>query len=245
MMLRQSSALTCLLVLFTACGGSERGTPGDDDGSDMIDGVSGSSASSSGASGSGNGSTVSSSSSGVPMGPASSDESLAQQQQQWGWGASVCPATPAGVSSGYGTGEQLAGLTLLSCDGSEVSLDAICGAQASWIMFAHGWCPHCRLASQLAEGVYQQFAGENLAVVNVLVESATGDPPTPQDCHNWREAYAQDRVITLYDPNGASVVLWEQNYTALSVFLDEDRVIVNKLHTDVESQIVAAIEAAR
>ncbi len=51
-------------------------------------------------------------------------------------------------------------------------------------------------------------------------------------------------VLTLYASSGQFNPLWHNNYTALSVFLDSDRVITQKFNTDVRPQIEAAITAA-
>lgn len=69
----------------------------------------------------------------------SSEEALAMQQAEHGWGPAECPATPSGVEVGYDTGQQLAELEFLTCDGKRVSLTEVCGAKAAWIFVAHGW----------------------------------------------------------------------------------------------------------
>ena len=41
-----------------------------------------------------------------------------------------------------------------------------------------------------------------------------------------------------------TAALWEQNYTALSVFLDSNHVIVSKAHTDNQPSITASVQNA-
>jgi thiol-disulfide isomerase/thioredoxin len=179
----------------------------------------------------------------APTGPPTTAQSLSQQSEQWGWGADQCPATPAGVNLGYATGDQLDSLVLKDCEDNDVSLDAVCGADVTWMFFAHGWCPHCKLASSLMEEIDEEYAQHNMAVVNIVVESASGGPPTADTCQAWRDTYGQEDVLTLYDPTGASFVLWEQNYTALSVFLDGNRVIDSKLHSDSEVTLKSTLNS--
>lgn len=69
----------------------------------------------------------------------SSAVSLAYQQELHGWGSENCTETPAGVNSGYTTGDQLASLNLQDCDGNTVSLNSFCGADATWVFVGHGW----------------------------------------------------------------------------------------------------------
>lgn len=51
-------------------------------------------------------------------------------------------------------------------------------------------------------------------------------------------------VVTLFASSGQASVLWHNNYTALSVYVDGDRVVTGKANTDVQPQIEAAISQA-
>ena len=77
----------------------------------------------------------------------------------------------------------------------------------------------------------------------MLYETSNSERPTAEDCVAWRDQYGHQDVITLYDPTGAATALWEENFTALNVVLD-DQVIEAKLHTDQQPTIRAAIDAA-
>ncbi|MBK7399585.1 MAG: redoxin domain-containing protein [Myxococcales bacterium] len=165
-------------------------------------------------------------------------------QQSRDWSSATCAAPPAGVSVGYGIGDQLAAVKLKTCDGADVTLDDFCGANALWVFAAHGWCPHCQAVSREAESIEASFAGANVASVNVLFQSTSGAPPTAADCKAWRTAFKMDQVVTLYDPTGAMQPLWDNSYTALSVFVDRKHVIVSKSHSDSAATITTAIQAA-
>ncbi len=89
----------------------------------------------------------------------------------------------------------------------------------------------------MAEKISADYKDKNLATAVILVENASGAPPTAADCKAWRSTYGLYNVAALYDPTGVTKALYEQPYTALSVFVGMDRVIKNKLHTDVESQL--------
>jgi len=173
-----------------------------------------------------------------------SAQALCEQQNEWGWGTDQCPAAPEGVTVGLGTGEQLEDIVLKDCEGNPVALSEVCGADATWLFFAHAWCPHCKKSSAFMEEVHASYEGTNLAAVNILVETTSGGSPDAGACSAWRGAYGHKEVITLYDESGVSFGLWEENYTALNVFLDKDRVITEKHHSDYRAEVESAIDGA-
>ena len=160
------------------------------------------------------------------------------------WGANKCPALPAGITSGVAVGQQLKKLVVKDCDGNDYPLENVCGAPATWIFVAHGWCPHCQAATASSEEVLASYAGKNVAAVNVLVQNAQNKAPTAADCKAWKKAYGLANVIALYDPKGVTEALYDEGYTALNVFIDEDRVIRSKFHGESETTINAGIDAA-
>ena len=158
------------------------------------------------------------------------------------WGPEHCPTPPEGITVGYKTGQQLPDLQVLDCEGNPHSLDEVCGASALWLFAPHGWCPHCKKTGGFAETLLAEFEGQNVAAVQVLVAAyAYGQPPTTGDCKKWQSDFGLQKVKVFYDPSGKLQSLWEQNYTALSVFVDADRVIQKKLHSDWITQIRVAI----
>lgn len=90
--------------------------------------------------------------------------------------------------------------------------------------------------------MHDSFEGQNLASLNILVQSSGGTPSTANDCKKWRAQYGHEDVVTLYDSTGQAQVLWHNNYTALSVFVDGDFIIEHKFNTDVQSQVTAEIQ---
>jgi len=161
------------------------------------------------------------------------------------WGASKCPALPAGKQSGLDTGQQLAQLTVKDCDGNDYALENVCGASATWLFVAHGWCPYCRNATKSSEALLASYAGKNVAFVNVLVQNAQSQPPTMVDCKAWRDTYKLTNVIALYDPAGVTLGLFNAGSSALGVYMDKDRVIRSKtIHTDDQTAIKAGIDGA-
>ena len=153
------------------------------------------------------------------------------------WSGQSCPTPPNGVTVGPKLGNYLSKINLKTCEDEDVSLDRFCGSGGQWVFVAHGWCPHCKLTASLAEKIHADYVDKDLASVVVLVENASGGIPTAQDCKTWRQIYGLYNVAALYDPTGASKALYEQNYTALNVFIGPDRIIKSKQHTDVESTI--------
>jgi len=166
------------------------------------------------------------------------------------WGPMACPDAD-GVSVGFGVGEQLVTLGFRTCEDELFSLDALCGADALWLFLPHGWCPHCVKTSGFQEQVHDALGGvaAGLASVNIIVEDNKRQKPTAEYCRAWRDAHGHEDVITLYDPTGAALSLWSQNYTALNVFVNRERVIQHKLHTDdrvaIEGQVQALLNQAR
>ena len=171
-------------------------------------------------------------------------DELLEQQAQYGWGTDRCPEASTDVSVGFSVGDQLDELVMKSCDGVDVSLRELCGADALWISTAHAWCPHCRVLASFAEEVHDSRAANNLASVHILIEWNSGEAADADHCDDWRDTYGHDDVITLYDPNGDSLALFEEPYTALNVFVDPHRVIDRKLHTDIQSDVELAIDLA-
>ena len=70
-------------------------------------------------------------------------------------------------------------------------------------------------------------------------------PATTADCKAWRAAYGQTTVATFYDPRAASHALVDDpTGRGLSVFVDDARVITNKLYTADEGELREKIEFA-
>ena len=161
------------------------------------------------------------------------------------WGPSLCPTLPAGKTVGLASGQQLAKLTVKDCDGNDYALENVCGSSATWLFVAHGWCPYCKSVSKNAEATLASYAGKNVAAVNILVESAASQPPTMTDCKAWRDIHGLTNVVALYDPDGVTKGLFDAGSSALSVFIDRDRVIRGKIiHTDDVAMIKAGIDGA-
>jgi hypothetical protein len=161
------------------------------------------------------------------------------------WGSSKCPALPAGKQAGLMTGQQLPPLTVKDCDGNDYALENVCGASATYLFVAHGWCPYCRNATKSSETLLASYAGKNVAFVNVLVENAQSQPPTMTDCKAWRDTYKLTNVIALYDPTGVTKGLFDAGSSALGVYMDDERVIRSKtIHTDDQTAIKGGIDGA-
>jgi hypothetical protein len=217
-------------ALATGCGASDEGD-GDTNLDGGSDGAAGSGAVGGGVGGSGaGGSDVGGSAGGMGEGAALGEE--------------LCPA--AGPEVGIDIGDQLPSFTVKSCDGADVSLDELCGANGLWIFAAHGWCPICQSVSGDQEAVVDAHASEGLVAVTVIVETAQQAPPDASYCALWRDTYGLEDVYTLYDPSGALLELWPNGSSSLHAFVNRDRIITGKLeHTSnaaaIETQIAQAL----
>jgi hypothetical protein len=182
----------------------------------------------------------------TPREPLTTSGSLAEQQAEHGWGTDQCPALPTNVASGFLVGDQLGELVLKDCDGADVDLRELCGADVLWLSIAHAWCPHCRENGANMERMRNELAedGDGIAAISILIDgNELGTPATAELCTGWRAQFGQDLVLTLFDPDERSMQLFERSVTALNVVIDRNRVIRDKLHTDVEEDILAAINA--
>lgn len=182
---------------------------------------------------------------GMPAGAETTAQSLARQQQENGWGPSFCRESPDGVTEGLGDEQRApSDLTFRDCEGHDVDLAELCGADAVWLFFAHAWCPSCRSTGNRAEMLHDGFAGRNVASVQIVVEAGGGGPADEELCQRWRDDYEQGDVLTLFDPYGHHTPLVEGGYTALNVVLDEYHVITPKFHGSDGPTIETAIETA-
>lgn len=162
------------------------------------------------------------------------------------WDPTKCSATPAGTTVGTTVGSQIPNLVLKDCDGNDYALDRVaCGATATWLFVAHGWCPYCQSATRKAESILAGYAGKNVAAINVLVKNAASEPPTMTDCKAWRDTFKLTNVIALYDPTGVTLPLFDAGSSALGVYLDDERIIRSKtIHTDDTTAITNGIDGA-
>lgn len=158
------------------------------------------------------------------------------------WGLDQCPATGEGIQQGFAVGDQLAPLTFSACDGSSYALDSTCGASATWLFMAHAWCGDCQEVAAFSDEIGAYFEGHDVAIVHVLVHSPLEALPVEADCADWQTLWGFEKTALVFDPWFASVLLADTGQTAQSVFLNADRVIVDKLHTADEAEIIGAIQ---
>ena len=169
------------------------------------------------------------------------EEDIVQATSEWG--PDLCPLAPEGVNSGTATGDQLPSMGFQSCDGESFDLNELCGADATWIFFAHSWCGDCQATAGFAETVHGYFQDANVAVVQIVVHSFDKNLPTSADCESWKDLYQLTNVVTLFDPIFLMVQLAETGQTGQSVFLDKNRVIKKKLHVFTEAEVIGEIQA--
>jgi thiol-disulfide isomerase/thioredoxin len=158
-----------------------------------------------------------------------------------GWGVDQC-AAPAG-NVGFEVGDSLGALEVRACDsGAVVSVDELCGAQATWLFVAHTHCPTCKATAGFTPAVAAQVADKDVAIAHIVYN----DDGT--SCAAWRDAFelaAIPSVRVYEDPTGAAwSALKSASYTAPSVFVDESRVITFKAHGLSESEVRSQIDAA-
>ncbi len=166
----------------------------------------------------------------------------ADETEEIPWGSEQCPEAPEGVSPGYAVGDQLEAMSFNTCEGTPYAVNSTCGAAATWIFMAHAWCGDCQQVASFSEDVVAYFEEHNVAVVHVLVHSPLESLPVAQDCIDWKTLWGLETTTLVYDPWFASVLLADTGQTAQSVLLDANRVIVDKLHTADEAELIGAIQ---
>lgn len=156
------------------------------------------------------------------------------------WGPTLCVDTE---EKGYEIGEILANMQFLSCDGDAFGTQELCGASATWLFIVHAWCAECRKVPAFADAIAEEYAAQNVAVVQILVHSYDHQLPTSSDCEAWVDEFQLKTATTLYDPVVKNILLAISQQTGLSVFLDADQRIISKEHFYMEGPIRAEIDA--
>jgi hypothetical protein len=154
-----------------------------------------------------------------------------------------CPATPDGVVVGLATGQQLKGVKVKDCKGNDHTLDELCDSKFMWLYLVHQWCPHVKKVSTYAEQMARDYESKGVVSVHVIVQNADRELPTSDDCQSWEDDHGYNSVRLFYDPTGAIKALMPSEYTSLSAFVDEERIIKGKSNTDDETQLRASLDA--
>lgn len=155
-----------------------------------------------------------------------------------------CKLLAPGVTVGTRVGNYIKNAKLFDCDGNPVSLHDFCGGKAIWLSLHHEWCPHCRKLRDKMESIHAKYEKDGLISVSIVVQSNSRSAPTQSTCNSWRKDGKQVKSFTLYDPTWVTREFWEQNYTALNVFVNAGNVITGKQHTDLETHLETQIKRA-
>jgi len=185
-----------------------------------------------------------------PTEPPSGPEQTAPESQptsQKYWTQKTCTKPGFGLWTGTKLGNLLQDMTLLTCDNKTVKFSDFCGAKAIWLFFAHGWCPYPQKVSAYMESVAKKYEKKGVVLINVLVEAGgytSRTSATQTHCKNWKKTYGFNKVVSLYDPKKTLLKFWEQNYTALNLFVNKHNIIKGKLHGHDRSTLERHIDNA-
>ncbi|GMV42438.1 MAG: hypothetical protein AMXMBFR64_41540 [Myxococcales bacterium] len=108
------------------------------------------------------------------------------------------PPCPGPGEQGTKAGMVVADLSLQDCQGATRSLHALCGTPVILVALTYAWCPTC-IAVTPELSVVASAYGDDVAVVQILLESATGNPPTTKTCAGFVEKYDLHHQV-LIDP---------------------------------------------
>lgn len=101
---------------------------------------------------------------------------------------SACSAAPPEVCSAVvDTGFELPAASVSDCDGGEVSLLDLVGAnEVTYISFGAGWCTACQEEIPELNSLNTQFEGKNVGIVQILVEGMSPGAAAPLGlCAQW------------------------------------------------------------
>lgn len=111
-------------------------------------------------------------------------------------GPTVCPAPTA---TGTAVGSVAADFSLLDCAGAKRTLYARCGTPVILVAFTYAWCPTCIEVTPELDKIAEEH-GDDVAVIQILFESATGNPATSATCNGFVKKYEIARHQVLVDP---------------------------------------------
>jgi hypothetical protein len=140
---------------------------------------------------------------------------------------------PADPMFGVSNGRSFRPFTLNDCDGAPYSFygPEYCdpALQFTVVSIAAGWCGPCMMeSSQLADRVVNVY-GQDVRVVQILVQSASHDRPDSGDCHAWVDTFGvinvelldPDQITNAYFPDGSlpstliidnhGTIVWHEN----------------------------------
>lgn len=128
---------------------------------------------------------------------------------------------------GLATGDVLEPFWLWTCEGELSSLPREwCGQRATVVHLSTTWCSVCEEATRrLVAEVIAPFAGEPVALVEILVEEGAGDPGSLEGCRGWSRRFAPPLEVhvppeaTLEGPLGR---LADSGAPPLAILLDGD-----------------------
>jgi thiol-disulfide isomerase/thioredoxin len=110
-------------------------------------------------------------------------------------GAVVAPSVSwNGYAPGAGTPANLSIQSFFDCDGSR-------GINALLLVYGAGWCDACKEEAAALPALMQSWAPAGIVIVELLVETAAGNPATTQTAAQWRDAFKLDKCYVAADPS--------------------------------------------
>jgi peroxiredoxin len=109
----------------------------------------------------------------------------------------------------YGTtqGELIQNFALMDQHGRKIYLEDFCGDVVVLQMGAM-WCPSCQAEANKIPMLMDKYGSQGLAILNLLAETPTSEPPTQADLLAWSDYFDVSSPV-LADPNWQ---IWERYF---------------------------------
>jgi peroxiredoxin len=153
-----------------------------------------------------------------------------------------CPAAAEPFGSDPAKGESFPDIELTACDGTTTTTAALrCASKVTLFAIGAGWCGPCNEETPDLEKAYQELTGEDIGVVQVMVQDVMANPATALFCQKWTDLF--DLTMPVYiDPAGETLGTADSALLPLNVIVDRNG---KALHTVIGAKLGDVVTTLR